>query len=169
MRKEYFIPLEKEVRLISRLSSRLVQLGFNASNTIVVTVSSDYSAIVGQLLRHDLSFEGEIAEGFSVDVPYPDETWRSAGYISKLHTAFSMNAYDFDKKTLLLVEAGAIRSSNYIFLTDWIKENYPEAKVKTLAVFENSHSNFERDFVGEYYDNELQDLTFSWEKPNKHF
>jgi hypothetical protein len=36
-------------------------------------VSTDYSSIVAQYLRHQLSYDGEICEGFGVDVPYPDE------------------------------------------------------------------------------------------------
>jgi hypothetical protein len=32
------------------------------SNTTVVTVN--YSSIVGQIIRHNLSFEGEVADGF---------------------------------------------------------------------------------------------------------
>ena len=169
MRKEYLIPIEKELQLIELLSDKVIQEGYNASNTIVVTVSSDYSSIVGQLMRHNLSFEGEIADGFSVDVPYPSETWHNGWFIPQLHTLFSLNAFDFDKKTLVLVEAGIIKGGNYTFLVNWIKQNYPHIPVKTLSLFENAHSIFKSDFVGEIYDNNLQDLTFSWEKFNNNW
>ena len=37
MRKEYLIPIQKELKLIKLLSDRVIQDGYNASNTIVVT------------------------------------------------------------------------------------------------------------------------------------
>jgi hypothetical protein len=146
----------------------VLEQGFNASNTIVVTVSSDYSSIVGQIIRHNLSYKGEIADGFSVDVPYPDQTWDS-DFIRELVYAFFTHDHGFNDKTLLLVEAGVIRGGNYNFLTEWIFENYPEIKVKTLTLFENTGSAFKSDFVGKYYNDKTQDLTFSWEKENNHW
>jgi hypothetical protein len=169
MRKDFLIPGRKELHIIELLSSAVMDRGFNSSNTIVVTVSPDYSAILGQLLRHNLSFEGEIAEGFAVDVPYPDETWEDKEYLSHLDALFALYSGIFKDKTLLLVEAGIIRGGNYKFLTEWITKNYPTAKVKTLALFQNIHSKFQSDFVGEFYDNEFEDLTFWWEKENNHF
>jgi len=38
-----------------------------------------------------------------------------------------------------------------------------------LSLFENQSSIFKSDFVGEYYDNETQDLTFWWEEENNHW
>ena len=168
MRKEYLISIQKELALIESLSFEVLEQGFNASNTIVVTVSSDYSSIVGQIMRHNLSFEGEIADGFSVDVPYPDQTW-DADFMRDLTNTFFNNSHRFGNKTLLLVEAGVIRGGNYKFLTEWISSNYPETKVKTLTLFENTGSAFKSDFVGEFYNDKLQDLTFDWEKFNNHW
>lgn len=168
MRTEYLIPIEKELELIQKLSNEVISHGYNASNTIVVTVSSDYSAIVGQLMRHNLSYEGEIADGFSVDVPYPTQNW-DVDFIYELDNTFWLHRRYKNDKTLLLVEAGVIRGGNYSFLTNWIKRNYSVQKVKTLTLFENTHSIFKSDFVGEYYDNETQDLTFSWERKNNHW
>ena len=74
-RKELYISLEKEIELIHRLGAELIAGGYNASNSYIITVSTDYSSIVGQILRHQLSYEGEICDGFGVDVPYPDEQW----------------------------------------------------------------------------------------------
>jgi hypothetical protein len=42
-------------------------------------------------------------------------------------------------------------------------------KIITVALFENISSKFESDYVGEYYDNEFEDLTFWWEKENNHW
>jgi hypothetical protein len=77
MRKEHLISIDKELILIENLSVEVLEKGFNASNTIVVTVSGDYSSTVGQFIRHNLSSKGEIAAGFCVDVPYPDQKWDS--------------------------------------------------------------------------------------------
>jgi len=168
MRTEHFVPIEKELSLIGKLSVEVSKAGFNAENTIVVTVSGDYSSIVGQIMRHNLSYNGEIAEGFSVDVPYPDQEWNS-DFLYALEVTVGMQPDMFRNKTLLLVEAGVIRGGNYKFLTDWIALNYPDVKVKTLTLFENVHSAFKSDFVGEFYDDKTQDLTFSWEKFNNHW
>ena len=168
MRKELIIPIEKELELIQLLSDRVIEDGYNASNTIVITVSSDYSSIVGQLMRHNLSFEGEICDGFSVDVPYPDEKW-DFRYKSELEDMFVIHYLYFKDKTLLLVENGVIRGGNYTFLTKWIRKNFPQNKIKTLTLFENVGSKFKSDYVGEYYDDLVQDLTFHFERENKHW
>jgi hypothetical protein len=168
MRKEYSISIEKELALIESLSYEILEQDFNASNTVIISVSSDYSSIVGQIIRHNLSFKGEIADGFSVDVPYPDQTW-TEDFIEELHSTFNLYDYKFNRKTLLLVEAGVIKGGNYKFLTEWIFSNYPKATVKTLTLFENTDSAFKSNFVGEYYDDKIQDLTFSWEKYNNHW
>tara|TARA_R110000868_G_scaffold74337_13_gene215027 strand:+ start:15659 stop:16171 length:513 start_codon:yes stop_codon:yes gene_type:complete len=168
MRTEHLISIEKELSLIGKLSVEVSKAGFNAENTVVVTVSGDYSSIVGQIMRHNLSFNGEIAEGFSVDVPYPDQEWNS-DFLYALEVTVAMQPDMFKNKTLLLVEAGVIRGGNYNFLTDWLALNYSGVKVKTLTLFENVHSVFKSDFVGEFYDDKTQDLTFSWEKFNNHW
>jgi hypothetical protein len=168
MRTEHFVSIEKELALIERLSTEVLKSGLNASNTTVVTVSGDYSSIVGQIMRHNLTFEGEIADGFSVDVPYPDQTW-DGNFMYDLLMALSLQYDRFAGNTLLLVEAGVIRGGNYKFLTEWISEHYPRIKVKTLTLFENTRSAFKSDFVGEFYDDKTQDLTFSWEKFNNHW
>ena len=42
-------------------------------------------------------------------------------------------------------------------------------KILTLALYENIGSLFKSDYVGEYYDNTIEDLTFWWEEDNKHW
>ena len=168
MRTEHFVSIEKELALIERLSTEVLKSGLNASNTTVVTVSGDYSSIVGQIMRHNLTFEGEIADGFSVDVPYPDQNW-DHNFMYDLIVALTLQSDRFEGNTLLLVEAGVIRGGNYKFLTEWIATRIPSVKVKTLTLFENTHSAFKSDFVGEFYDDKTQDLTFSWEKFNNHW
>ena len=75
MRKELYIDPITEIRCIESVAEALTKAGHNASNSIVVTVSTDYSSIAGQIIRHELTHEGEIADGFGVDVPYPDQEW----------------------------------------------------------------------------------------------
>lgn len=167
-RVDYNISIEKELEAIENLSNRLIKDGFNAENTVVVTVSTDYSSIAGQLIRHNLSKNGEIAYGFGVDVPYPDQHWEM-GFERELRDVFQTYEYEFDDKTLILVENAIIRGGNYKFLTEWINLHYPNMKVITLSLFENNYSIFKSDYVFEYYDNNVSDITFHFEKPNRHW
>jgi len=168
-RAEHNVSQEKETALTLRLADDLRKKGFNASNTVVVTVSTDYSSTVGQLLRHALSQEGEVCDGFGVDVPYPDESWTEA-YRAELRTIFSLYRYKLAESRVLFVEAGVIRGSNYTYLVDFLRgEMGIPNPFFFLALFENAGSAFKSEFVGEYYDNETQDLTFWWERENKHW
>ena len=168
-RKEHIISQEKETELTLELAERLLMKNFNASNTVIVTVSTDYSSNVGQLLRHALTKDGEVCDGFGIDVPYPDETWDS-DFINELEALVKLFKYKIENKKILLVEAGVIRGSNYAFVIDYIKTKLNISnELYTLALFENEHSAFKSDFVGEFYNNDTQDLTFWWEKENNHW
>jgi len=165
----HLIEQELETNLTLDLAKDLLEQNFNASNTVIVTVSTDYSSNVGQLLRHALSFGGEICDGFGVDVPYPDEVWDER-CIFELEQILNLYSYKLKGKKILLVEAGVIRGGNYSFLSNFL-EGYLGITddVFYLALFENKNSKFKSDFVGEYYDNSTQDLTFWWEEENKHW
>jgi hypothetical protein len=168
-RVEYIISQEKETRLTLSLAEKLLKENFNASNTVVVTVSTDYSSNVGQLLRHALTYNKERCDGFGIDAPYPDEVWDSSR-TRELETLINLYKYKFANKKILLVEAGVIRGSNYKFIVDYLKSNLKITEdIYTLALYENSSSKFQSNFVGEYYDNATQDLTFWWEKENAHW
>lgn len=168
-RLELQVEQEKETALIFNLSEELLERGINASNTVIVSVSGDYSCIVGQILRHSLSHDGEICDGFSVDVPYPDQTWDER-YLLELKTLFNLYRYKLENKSILLVEAGVIRGSNYKFMIEYLRDTLGiTQKIETLALYENSGSKFKSDFVGEYYDDETEDLTFWWEEYNNHW
>lgn len=168
MRKELYISVHQELEAIESLSKNLIRDGFNADNTVVVTVSTDYSSIAGQLIRHNLSINGEIAEGFGIDVPYPDEEWDNL-YSLNLYDTFKIHDKEFKDKTLLLVENAIIRGGNYNFLTAWLKSHYPSVEVKTLSLYENVNSVFKSDYVWDFYDNNTQDITFHFEKFNNHW
>ena len=169
MRVNLDISQKQETNSILRLSDVLLKKNFNASNTVIISVSADYSNIAGQLLRHSLSYDGEICDGFSIDVPYPDEVWDSV-YLRELESLMNLYKYKLTNKKILLVEAGVIRGSNYKFIVDYFRTNLKlTEEIYTLAVYENMHSKFKSDFVGEYYDDETQDLTFWWEQYNNHW
>lgn len=169
MRTEFLVDQREETALIFKLSNELYENNVNAWNTVIVSVSGDYSCIVGQILRHSLSHDGEICDGFSVDVPYPDETWDER-YLLELKTLFDLHKYKLEGRDILLVEAGVIRGSNYKFMIEYLREVLGVTQnIKTLALYENSGSKFKSDFVGEYYDDDTKDLTFWWEQYNNHW
>ena len=169
MRTTKLVTLNQEIQLIDKLGDELLSGGFNASNSCIITVSTDYSSMVGQILRHKLSFNGEIVEGFGVDVPYPDEEWDKT-YISELTDTFRIHQHHLKTKTPILVEAGVIRGGNYTWLKEWMRKYLGyDRPIVTLALYENLGSKFKSDFVGDYYDDTLFDLTFWWERDNKHW
>ena len=168
-RNELLITSAKEFELTDKIANNLYNAGYNASNSVIVTVSTDYSSIIGQLLRHKLSFEGEMCSGFGVDVPYPDEDWNE-NYVNAVMSIFKLHAVDVRSKNIILVEAGVIRGGNYTMIVDIIKRYLSlNEKIVTVAMFENVNSRFKSDFVGEFYDNNTQDLTFWWEEYNNHW
>ena len=164
-----FVNRTEEFNLIDVLGDTLLEDGFNASNSVIITVSTDYSAIVGQVLRHRLSYGGEICDGFGIDVPYPDEQWDD-NYLFEMRTLFQTHRDIFRYKTPILVEAGVIRGSNYTYVTEWMRGYLGyEQKIITLSLYENVGSKFKSDYVGNYYDDTIQDLTFWWERDNNHW
>lgn len=169
MRQELFVDYTTELGHIMTIASKLKEAGYNASNSVIVTVSTDYSSIAGQIIRHELSHEGEIVDGYGVDVPYPDQSWDSR-FANEASTIIEMNKDISEGKTLILVEAGVIRGSNYNMLINIIRYTVGlKNNIVTTSLYENVHSAFKSDFVAEYYDDEANDLTFWWEKYNKHW
>jgi hypothetical protein len=166
-RENLNVSFNDEQFLIDKISIDLTSDGFNADNTVVITVSTDYSSIIGQTLRHLLSENGEICDGFGVDVPYPDETWDDK-YIDELNSIMGIYGHKLQNKKVLLVEAGVIRGGNYTFLDKYLRQR-GIADIYTVAMFENVDSVYKSDYVGEYYDNATEDLTFWWEMNNNHW
>lgn len=156
---------DEEYKAIIILVGMLQLDGFDASNSTLVAVSSDYSSIVCQVLRHQLSADGEVCDGFMVDVPYPDQQWNALFELKILRQCVGTEF----KENLILIEAGVIRGNNYKNLTALLARAFPSQKVVTATLFENVHSAFKSDFVAEYYDDTTSDLTFWWEVYNKHW
>lgn len=170
-RTEYLIDRDKEYQLIRKLSeglrSQFAEL--NAGNTLVIMVSPDYSATVAMHLAHDLSHDGEMADLLTIDVPYPDQ--HKEPFVNIAANKFMEQLMRSEKHhypNVLLVEAAVIRGSNYQWLTALINELL-ETNVVTVTMLENIHSVFKSDVVAEYYDNEKQDVTFYYERFNKHW
>lgn len=168
MRKELYIGLFTEMQVIEQLGRKLKKGGYNASNSVIVTVSTDYSSIAGQIIRHALTHEGEIASGFGVDVPYPDQNW-DEDFIDHTTSMFKLHDDTLENKNIILVEAGVIRGSNYKSLVELIRSLNLDNKIITTSMYENKGSAFKCDYVVSYYDNTTQDLTFWWEKENNHW
>lgn len=169
MREILFVNWLEEMKLMNSLRCRLVSENINASNTVIVAVSTDYSSVIAQYLRHQLSHDGEICAGFGVDVPYPDQEFDDE-FVNAFLATFYLNMHTIKDKKVLLVEAGVIRGGNYTKIVELIKENLKLTnEILTLTLYENYGSKFKSDFVGRYYDDTKEDLTFWWEKPNNHW
>lgn len=172
-RKEYFITQEKENEVYNKLVLDIEITSFNKfkinpNDTLILNVSPDYSSIISQKLSHHFSSkEGEIIDVLNINVPYPDETdmeW----YNTKIDLLLK-ELSDIDYTNFIFVEAGIIRGSNYKWIEDKFTKQYNRDKLLFCALFENINSKFKSDCVGEYYNNNLEDLTFYWERFNKHF
>ena len=169
MRKELRVEWDTELHLMNELRNTLLSHDLNASNVVIVTVSTDYSSVIGQYLRHQLTNKGEICEGFGIDVPYPDQTFDEK-FVKEVCEMFRMHEHSIKDKTILLVEAGVIRGGNYTKVVDIIRNELKMTQpILTLTMYENIHSKFKSNYVGEYYDDKTEDLTFWWEKHNKHW
>ena len=102
MRTELHVSVNRELECIKSIAEALKRDGYNASNSIVVTVSTDYSSIAGQIIRHELTHEGEIADGFGVDVPYPDQQWDTR-FVNEACSMFLLHRQAIGVKTIILV------------------------------------------------------------------
>jgi len=167
MRKLLNVSFENEQLLIENIAAELIRDGFNANNTVIITVSTDYSSIIGQTLRHLLSADGEICDGFGIDVPYPDDNWDET-YVSELNSILDIYQDKIGDKRVLMVEAGVIRGGNYTFLDGRLTER-GLTDIYSVSMFENTGSVYKSDYVGKYYNNDTHDLTFWWERYNNHW
>jgi len=169
MRKELKVEWDTELRLMNELRNTVLSDDLNASNVVIVTVSTDYSSVIGQYLRHQLTNKGEICDGFGIDVPYPDQTFDEK-FVKEICEMFKMHEHSIRDKTILLVESGVIRGGNYTKVVDIIRNELKMTQpILTLTMYENIHSKWKSDYVGEYYDDKTEDLTFWWERYNNHW
>jgi len=135
----------------------------------VVMVSPDYSASAAMHLAHGLSKDGEMCDILPIHVPFPDES--AEKYIIRAemdlrnHLAFEGREYN----NYVLVEAGVIKGGTFTWLTEVFNRVCTGSKIITVALYENVHSKFQSSLVMSYYDATKEDLTFYFEKENKHW
>lgn len=165
-RSLHFITREKEFNLINQLLTIIDTRKINPADTAVLMVSPDYSATVAMHLCHAWSRDGELIRPIAVDVTFPDE--EPSPFISKLKS----QKQDITRyKNLVLVEAGIIRGGNWTWILNTLINDfgYSRSDLTLVALLENIHSKVKSDYVGEYYDDEKEDLTFYYERFNKHW
>ena len=160
-----FITREKEWELIQRLETIVDSSDFDPSTTAVIMASPDYSATIAMHLAHAWSRKGEMLSIIPVDVTYPDED--PAPYIQKM---LMQGAYIGPYSKLVLIEAGIIRGGNWQWMLDVLYGwDYKKSDITLVAMCENIHSKVKSDYVGEYYDDDKEELMFYFEKFNKHW
>jgi hypothetical protein len=170
MRKPLFVSRIKERNLIYTLSEKILETypDINPANTLVIMVSPDYSATVAMHIAHNLSKDGEMCDVLPIHVPYPDEDVYK--YVRKADQDID-NWFKFSDTVYLnylLVEAGVIRGGTYTWLKKLLNKRLC-GNIITTTLYENIGSKFKSDIVAEYYDDIKQDLTFYFERENKHW
>ena len=175
MRTTHFISRDKELAMIQKVIYNIKQSQdyykgwFNPRETLMLMVSPDFSGIASTVISHALSDLGECMYTDCIHVPDPDEDvdlfkLRLEEDWPGIRRGFEGVPY----KCFLLCEAGVISGRNFTWVDEFIRNNGAE-DVKSIALFENKNSVYKSTFVGEYYNNDEQDLTFWWENPNRAF
>ena len=101
----------------------------------------------------------------AVNVPYPDEDYQP--FKEKFISQYPEIA---KYKKIICVEAGIIRGGNWGWLLNTILDfQYSREDVTLVALCENVHSKVKSDYVGEYYNDIEEELTFYYERFNKHW
>lgn len=161
----HFITREKEWELLQRLETIVDVNNCTHENTAVLMVSPDYSATVSMHLAHSWSRDGDILPIIPVDVPYPDEGYEE--YYNKMLMQTDIRMYN----KLILVEAGIIRGGNWKWILNVLIDvwGYDRKDITLVAMCENVGSAVKSDYVGEYYDDDKEELMFYFEKYNKHW
>ena len=164
-RRPHFITRERELELMQKLLTIVDDSKFDPTDTAVIMASPDYSATVAMHLAHAWSRNGDILPIIPVNVAYPDETPDS--YILKM----MLQQDEITKyKRLVMVEAGIIRGGNWTWMLKILESwGYPRSNITLVALCENIHSQVKSDYVAEYYDDEKQELTFYFERYNRHW
>jgi hypothetical protein len=161
-----FVSQEQEQALIQKLMYQINASSYHPDTHCVLMVSPDYSATVSQQLAHAWSKDRDKLHIEAVHVPYPDEDPEPF----RIRFKREFNHYKDNFKHFILVEAGIIRGSNWKMLTEsMIELGVDKSRFTTVTLFENVYSQYKSDYVGQYYDNNKIDLTFWWERDNKHW
>lgn len=164
-RRLFFVSREKEWELIQKLLGIVDDSEFSPDTTAVVMASPDYSATVAMHLAHAWSRKGDLLTIIPVDVTFPHEDPKP--YIARM----VMQAPDIKQYSkLVLIEAGIIRGGNWTWMLDTLYTmGYQRKDITLVAMCENIHSQVKSDYVGEYYDDDKEELMFYFERYNKHW
>jgi len=175
MRNLLFISRDRELANIQKLiyNFKRFDRDWVDEQTLMLMVSPDFSGIVSTIMSHGLSVEGKRMMYTDV-IHVPDPTEDQQKFKDRLRRDFPTIRQSFEDTPMekfIIAEAGVISGRNYVWIYDMLTKefNVPQENIRTVALFENKHSQFKCDYVGEYYDNETQDLCFWWEKPNEAF
>ena len=164
MKKILYVTRDKEWQLIQQLSTTVNNSNFNPKDTCLLMVSPDYSATVAMHLAHAWSRDGEMLPIIPVEVPYPDES--SDTFIHSMSQLHEIKNY----KKAVLVEAGIIRGGNWKWILQVLSDfGFDRKDITLVTMYENISSITKSDYVAEYYDAEKEDLTFYYERYNKHW
>lgn len=162
----HFITREKELELIQRLETIVDSSSYDPKTTAVIMASPDYSATVAMHLAHAWSRNGEMLDIIPVNVTYPDES------AEPYKTRFRSQRLEVTQyERLVCIEAGIIRGGNWSWMMQIMIEEfgYKRDDIVLVALCENVHSAVKSDYVGEYYDDDEEELMFYFEKYNKHW
>jgi hypothetical protein len=161
-----FISREKECELINKLLTIVDNRRYDPKDTALLMVSPDYSATVAMHLCHAWSRDGDILRPIAIDVTFPDE--HPDAFITRLKSQKD-DICRYEK--LVLVEAGIIRGGNWTWILDVLINDfgYNRSDITLIALLENIHSKVKSDYVAEYYNDDDEDLTFYYERFNKHW
>jgi hypothetical protein len=163
MTKNKLVEIKDEFNLIKKIGDALITDGYDSSNSTIITISTEQSSIMGQLLRHQLSLDGEVTNGFSIDVPVIEEEWDDK-CIEVLNNVFQSKYKLIQNKKIILVRAQIKTGVSFEYVYNFMKKNLgANNKIISVTLFENISSNWESDYVGEYYDAEFEKLSFWWE------
>lgn len=165
----HFITREKEWELIQKLLTIVDSSDFDPSTTTVIMASPDYSATVAMHLAHAWSRNGDMLPILPVDVTYPDET--SNKYIVKFYNQLAtLKQHNELPKKFVCVEAGIIRGGNWKWILEALHDfGYNREDIVLVALCENLLSAVKSDYVGEYYNDNAEELMFYFERFNKHW
>jgi hypothetical protein len=163
MVKNKLVEIKDEFNLIKKIGDALITDGYDSSNSTMIIISTEQSSIMGQLLRHQLSLNGEVTNGFSIDVPVIEEEWDDK-CIEVLNNVFQSKYKLIQNKKIILVRAQIKTGVSFEYVYNFMKKNLgANNKIISVTLFESISSNWESDYVGEYYDAEFEKLSFWWE------
>ena len=168
IRPLHFITREKELELINKLETIIDNRSFHPSDTAVIQASVDFAGTAAMHLAHSWSVRGEIIPIIPIEVTYPGETY---DYVrSKFHYDMEWHLKHFKYQRFVVIEAGIFRGGNWKWILEEFENlNVPREHITLVTMMETIHSIVKSDYVGEYYDDDMEDLTFYFEKYNKNW